>query len=169
MINQIKQLIEQVSSQEASQSAGISADLTSKVAEETGQSILSELQGAVSKGNMSQLTDLFGGSTSSLTSNPLVKGMITNLISSLTGKLGIEGATAKSFAGSVIPKVLSSLISKAKDGKSDFQLTDLLSGLSGAGDAGGLLGKLAGSLGADKKKDEKSGLDSATSFLKDLF
>ncbi len=168
MIAQIKQIIEQISSQEAGQEKGISADLTNEIAQETGQSIVSGLKDSVSKGNISELTDLFGGSSSTLTSNPIVLGIISNLISSLTGKLGIEGGVAKNFAGSVIPKILASLVAKSKDGTSGFQLTDLLS-LAGGDKNSDLLGKLGGILDLDKNKDGKIGLDDATSFLKGLF
>lgn len=168
MTDQIKQIIEQISSQEASQAKGITPDLANKVTEETGQSIISGLKDAVSQGNLSQLTDLFGDS-SSLKSNPLVTGMISTLISRLTGKLGIDNGTAKGFADSVIPKVLGSLISKSKDENSGLQLTDLLTSFSGGEDTSGLLDKLTGSLSSDKKKDGNSGLDDPTSFIKGLF
>lgn len=170
MIDQIKQIIEQVSSKELNGAAGISSNLAGQVTQETGNSILSGLKDSLAQGNIGQLTDLFkatGGS--SLTSNPVVSGMITNLISGLTGKVGIDSGTATSFAGSVIPKIVESLISKSKDGTSGFQLTDLIGSLSGGAAGSSLLDSIGGGLGLDKNKDGKIGLDDATSFLKGLF
>lgn len=167
MLDQIKQTIEQVSSQEANQTNGIPADLTSKVSQETGNSIVSGLKDSLSSGNVSQLTDLFGTTGSSLTSNPIVKGMITNLVSSLTSKLGIDSSIATNFAGSTIPKILENLISKTKDGSSGFKVTDLITSLSSG--SGGLLGSLGSSLGSGENIDGKEGLGGITSKLKDLF
>ena len=167
-MDQIKQLIEQLSSQAVSKEDGISSNLTSKVAEETGQSIIMGLKDSVSKGNLGQLTELFGGSSSSLTSNPIVAGIISNLVSSLTKKLGIDSGVAKNFASDLIPKILGSFLSKSKDGSSGFQITDLIS-MAGGGGNSDLLDKLGGGLGLDKNKDGKIGLDDATSFIKGLF
>lgn len=168
MIDQIKQIIEQVSAQEGS-GKGLGTDLTSAVTKETGDSILSGLKGALTGGNISQLTDLFQGNVSGLTSNPVVMGIIANLVSSLTGKLGIDQAVSQNFAGSVVPKVMETLVSKVQGGKeSGFQMTDLIASLSGDG-AKGLLESLGGSLGLDQNKDGKLGLDDAMSALKGFF
>ncbi len=168
MIDQIKQIIEQVSAQEGS-AKGLGTDLTSAVTKETGDSILSGLKGALTGGNISQLTDLFQGNVSGLTSNPVVMGIIANLVSSLTGKLGIDQAVSQNFAGSVVPKVMETLVSKVQGGKeSGFQMTDLIASLSGDG-AKGLLESLGGSLGLDQNKDGKLGLDDAMSALKGFF
>ena len=169
MIEQIKQIIEQVSAQEGS-AKGLGSDVTSAVTKETGESILSGLKSALTGGNISQLTDLFQGNVGGLTSNPVVMGMIANLVSSLTGKLGLDQAVSQNFAGSVIPKVMETLVSKAQDGKeSGFQMTDLIASLSGGSDAKGLLESLGGSLGLDQNKDGKLGLDDAMFALKGFF
>lgn len=151
MLDQISKLIEQVGAKEAADK-GISSDMMSKVTGETKDSIVSGFKNAVSGGNISQITDLFQGdsSASALTSNPMVSGMISNLISKLTESIGMDSATSKGFATAAIPKILSMLISKSKDSDTGFNPADLISTLGGGSDAAGMLGKLGGLLGGDK-------------------
>lgn len=163
MIDQIKQIIEQVSAQEGNK--GLPTDLTKQITEETGNSIVSGLKAAASSGNISQITDLFQGGGSSLTSNPLVAGMITNLVGSLTGKLGLDQGTSSNFASSVVPKVLESLVGQSKDGSLDIQ--ELLGTLTGG--SGGLEGMLGGLAGGLLNKDKSSEGGGALDGLKGLF
>lgn len=167
MLDQISKLIEQVGAKEAADK-GISSDMMSKVTGETKESIVSGFKNAASSGNISQITDLFQGDTSvsSLISNPMVSDMITNLISKLTGNLGMDSGASKGFATAAIPKILSMLISKSKDSDTGFNPADLISTLGGGSDAAGMLGKLGDLLGGDK--GGKSGGD-ALSGLKGLF
>ncbi|MTG97668.1 MULTISPECIES: hypothetical protein [Myroides] len=158
MIDQITKLIEQVSSKEISQ-AGISTDLAGAVTKETGDSIINGFKDSISGGDLGALTSLLGGGTSNLMSNPMVMGMITNLVGSLTSKLGLGEGIAKNFAGSVIPGIIESLVSKSKGGESGFQITDLISSFGG-GDSKGLLDSLTGG---------KEGLGGAMNALKGLF
>lgn len=161
MLDQISKLIEQVGAKEAGAS-GIPSDLMSKVTGETKDTIVSGFKSAVTGGNLNQVTDLFKGSSSvsAISSNPLVSGMITNLISKLTGSLGMDSNVSKGFATAAIPQILSTLISKSKDSDSGFNPADLLSSLGG-GDAGGMLGKLGGLAGmlGGSGKGKSSGSD----------
>lgn len=166
MLDQISKIIEQVGAKEAAD-MGVSSDMLSKITGETKDSIVSGFKNAISDGNIKQITDLFQGSSSAnaLTSNPLVSGMISNLISKLTGSLEMDNATSKSLATAVIPQILSMLISKSKDSNSGVNPADLISTLGGS-DAAGMLGKLGGMLGGNK--GGKSAGD-ALSGLKGLF
>lgn len=161
MIDQIKKIIEQVSNQEGNN--GFPTDLTKQVTEETGNSILSGFKTAVSSGNLSQVTDLFQGGTTNLTSNPLVSGMITNLVGSLSGKLGIDQGTSTSFANSIIPKVIEAIVSKSKEGGFDFK--DLIGSFSGGG-IGDMIGGITDNLFNKDKSSESGG---AMDALKDMF
>lgn len=167
MLDQITKLIEQVGAKEAAEK-GIASDMVSKVTGETKDSIVSGFKNAVSGGNIEQITSMFQGGTSAsaLTSNPMVSGMISNLVSKLTGSLGMDSGASKSFATAAIPQILSMLISKSKGGESGFSPTELISSLGGGSGAAGMLGKLGGMLGG--KGDGKSGGD-ALSSIKGLF
>lgn len=149
MLDQVSKIIEQIGSSTARES-GIPSDILSKVTGETQNSIVSGFKNTVSGGNINQITDLFQGGTSALTSNPLVSGMISNLISSLTGKLGLDSSISKGFATAAIPKILGTIITKSKSSESGFNPADLISSLGG-GDAAGMLGKLGGLLGESDK------------------
>lgn len=162
MLDQIQQIIEQVSSREAG-AQGFSSDLTSSVAQATGTSILSGLKESVTNGNFSQLTDLFQGS-GNIASNGAVTSIVSNLVGTLSGKLGIDTGVANNFASSVVPKILSMVVAKAQD--SNFSLTDLLGAFSGGSE--GIMSALGG-LGLDQDKDGKVSLDDAMSALKGLF
>lgn len=166
MLDQISKIIEQVGSNTAGEN-GIPSDMFSKVTNETKDSITSGFKDAISAGNISQLTDLIQGGTNvnALTSNPLVSGMISNLISKLTGNLGLDSSVSKGFATAAIPKILSTLISKSKNSDTGFNPMDLISSLGG-NEAEGILGKLGGLLGGSDNKD--SGANPLSS-LKGLF
>lgn len=163
MLDQIKQIIEQVSAQEGAQ--GLPTDLTKQITAETGDSIVSGLKSAVSSGNISQITDLFQGGGAGLASNPLVTGMIGNLVGSLTGKLGLDQSVSSNFASNIIPKVLETVIAKTKEGGADgLDVQELLGSLAGNGGIGDMLGGLAGGF---LNKDKSGG--GAMDALKGLF
>src|SRR5690625_2889685 len=115
MLDQISKIIEQVGAKEAAEK-GVSSDMMSKVTDETKDSIVSGFKNAVSDGNIQQITDLFQGdsSASALTSNPMVSGMISNLISKLTGNIGMDSGTYKNLETAVIAKILRMIILKRK-------------------------------------------------------
>lgn len=162
MIDQIKKIIEEVSNQEGNN--GLPTNLTKQVTEETGNSILSGFKTAVSSGNFSQITDLFQGGTANLVSNPLVSGMITNLIGSLSGKLGIDQETSTNFANSTIPKVIEAMVSKSNE-EGGFDVKDLVGSFSSGG-IGDMIGGVAGNLFNKDKSSENGG---AMDVLKGLF
>lgn len=150
MVEQLKILIEHVVSQEVSKTS-IGSNLTSQVAQETGNSLLSGLSGAFQQGNITEIMGLFNDDKSNLASNPLVKQIVTGLATNLGSKFGIDEKQASGFATSIIPMVISFIGSKAKSGDAGFSVTDLISGLSG-GNSGSLLDSLAG-FGLDKNGD----------------
>lgn len=158
MIEQITKLIQQVSEKETGAN-NITADLANAVTKETGDSIINGFKDSVSSRNIAGLTDLFSGSASGIASNPIVSGMISNLIGGLTQKVGLPESVSKNFAGSVIPKVIESMVSKSKNGDSGFQITDLVSSFGG-GSSKSIL---------DSLTDGKEGLGGAIDGLKGLF
>lgn len=168
MIDQISKIIKQVGAKEASEK-GISSEMMPEVTNETKDSIISGFKEAVSGGNISQITDLFQGDTSvsSLSSNPVVSGMISKLVTQLTGSLGLDSGIAKTFATAAVPKILSMLVSKSKDSGSGFNPADLISEMGGGSDAAGMLGKLGGMFGGSK--DDESGDDDPLSSIKGMF
>lgn len=162
MIDQLKQIIEQFSAQEVTNSS-VDNSLTSKVAQETGNSLMDGLSTAVKGGNFGEIMNLFNQDKNTLVSNPIVQQIITGLTNNLGSKVGIDAKNASSLASTIIPLVISFLGSKAKSGEAGFNITDIISGLSG-GKSGGLLDAL-GSLGLDKNGDGKVDFQDALAAL----
>lgn len=155
MIDQIQQIVNQLTEKEVVGNNNISNNLAGDVAKETGSSLMEGLQNAVSGGNMGELMNMFGGSdANSLTSNPIVKNIIESLTSKLGANVGLDAGTSGSFASSIIPQILSMVMGKAKSG--DFNITDILGSLTG-GNATSML---------DQNGDGKLGIDDAISAVK---
>jgi len=155
MMDQIQQIVNQLTEKEVVGNSNISNNLAGDVAKETGSSLMEGLQNAVSGGNMGELMNMFGGSdANSLTSNPIVKSIIESLTSKLGANVGLDAGTSGSFASSIIPQILSMIMGKAKSG--DFNITDILGSLT-SGNATSML---------DQNGDGKLGIDDALSAVK---
>lgn len=155
MMDQIQQIVNQLTEKEVVGNNNISNNLAGDVAKETGSSLIEGLQNAVSGGNMGELMNMFGGSdANSLTSNPIVKSIIESLTSKLGANVGLDAGTSGSFASSIIPQILSMIMGKAKSG--DFNISDILGSLTG-GNATAML---------DQNGDGKLGIDDAISAVK---
>lgn len=148
MIDQIQQMVQQLTEKEVGSNEKISNNLAGSVAQETGASVMEGLQSAISGGNMGDLMSMFSGNdTNSLTSNPVVKSIIDSLTSKLGSNVGLDASTSSNFAGSVIPQILSMILGKAKSG--DINFSELL----GSGAVSAL----------DQNGDGKLGIDDAIS------
>lgn len=153
MIDQIQQIVSQLTEKEVGNNASISNDLASNVAQQTGSSLMEGLQNAVSGGNMDGLINMFGSTdANSLTSNPIVKSIIESLTSKLGTNVGLDAGTSGGFASSIIPQIISMILGKAKSG--DFNISDILGSLTGGGNGGSML---------DQNGDGKVGIDDAIS------
>lgn len=150
MIDQIQQIVQQLTEKAVNGNENISNNLAGNVAKETGSSLMEGLKSAVSGGNMSDVMNMFSGTdVNSLTSNPVVKNIIDSLSSKLGTNVGLDANTSSNFAGSVIPQVLSTVLDKVKSG--DFNISEILSSFSG------------GSSMLDQNGDGKLGIDDAIS------
>src|SRR5690606_27391102 len=149
MIDKIKGLINQIAEQQVQNTEGISNSLGSDVARETGTSIISGFKDAISNGQINDIAGLMN--IDSVASNPVVQNIIQGLSSKLGNNFGIDAQTATNFSQSVIPQILSTIFSKAKDGSGGFNISDIISSLSG-GQNSGILDSLKG-LGLDQNGD----------------
>lgn len=139
-------------------------------------SVADGLQGMLAGGGLQTVLSLFGGagtggsnnSISSLLNNPIVGNIISSFTNKLTNDHGIAGNQASGIANSLIPGVISSLISKTNNtNDSSFDINSIIGSLSGGGaanaggsgfDLQGLIGKFAGG-GLDANGDGQVGLD----------
>ncbi|TYR35332.1 hypothetical protein FXV77_13120 [Sphingobacterium phlebotomi] len=152
MIDKLQQIIQQVTTQEIDNNNDIANNLAGNVAKETGSSLIDGLKSAVSGGNLSDLTNMLSHTdTNALTSNPVVKNIISSLASKLGVNVGLDSSTASSFASAIIPQIISMIASKVKSG--DFNISDIMNSFNGGG-AGAVL---------DQNGDGKIGIDDAIS------
>lgn len=134
-------------------------------------SVASELQGVLAGGGLQNILSLFGGNTgtgNSLLSNPIVSNIISSFTNKLTNNHGIAGDQASGIANSLIPSVISNLISKTNNpNDSSFNINSIIGSLTGAGaaqagggefDIQGILSKFTNG-GLDANGDGNIGLD----------
>ncbi len=108
------------------------------VVAEATNTVAGGLQNLVAGGGLQSILSLFGGKNnqqqgqSSLMSNPIVSMMIGHFAKKLMGKYGLQSNQASGVAQSLIPSVISNLISKTNDpNNSTFTLDGLLNSLTG--------------------------------------
>ena len=90
-------------------------------------------------------------------SNPLIDLVKDQVISNLTSKVGLGKSESSGVADNLIPKVLGSLVGKAKDPNvKGFEITDIINALTGGDQksSGSLLSKISTSL-LDQNGDGK--------------
>ncbi|GAB2830505.1 hypothetical protein [Ferruginibacter profundus] len=132
-------------------------------------SVAEELQGTLAGGGLQNVLSLFGGGGanggSSLLNNPIVSNIISNFTNKLTNDHGIESNQASGIASSLIPGVLSNLISRTNNPNDNgFNINSIIGSLTGGGaqqaggggfDLGGLVSKFTGGGGLDTDGDGK--------------
>lgn len=166
MFEQLNQLVQQFGNEAVVKNEAIPNEQNEAVMNETSNSILSGLQKMVSEGGADQLAGLFNGNSAQDNSNPVVQKLTEQLTGSLGEKFGLNNAEASGVATSMIPKILGSLINKAKDpNDSSFQISDLVSAISGgSGQNSGIMdaiSKYGGQFGLDQNADGKVDMSDA--------
>lgn len=110
-------------------------------------SLFKALKGTANKQGIDSIRGLFQQGAEKATSSPEVNNISANVAGELMKKFGLDKGAATSIVASLIPVVLSKLISKTNDPKDDsFGLDDIIGSLAG-GKSGGLLSSLKGLLG----------------------
>ncbi|WP_264521349.1 hypothetical protein [Flavobacterium sp. N1994] len=167
MFEQLTDLVKQFGGDAVVNNTAVPNEHNEAVMSEASSSILDGLKEMVANGNTADLAGLFQGDNASDASNPVVKQLTDKLSGSLGEKFGLDSDAASGVAGSLIPKVLGSLIGKAKDpNDSSFQISDVISAISG-GDSqasGGIMdaiSKYGGQLGLDQDGDGQVGISDA--------
>lgn len=150
MLENLIQLVKDNASDVITNNPAVPNNFNEGAVSETANSIFDGLKSQVQAGNMSGLIDIVknSGSVSAIASNPIVQNIVTSLAGSLAGKFGVEGSSANGIASSIVPNVLSQLISKAKDpNDSSFDLQGVMSSLGAKLDLGTILSMAGGSGG----------------------
>jgi Bacterial protein of unknown function (DUF937) len=166
MFEQLTQLVQQYGNDAVVNNKSIPNEHNEAVMGEASSSIFSGLQKIASEGGVEQLAGLFQGNAAQDSSNPVVQQLTQQLTGSLGEKFGINSTDASGVAGSLIPQILGSLIGKAKDPNDSFQISDLVSAISGGAGNAGLMeavSKYGGQFGLDQNADGKVDMEDAMS------
>ncbi|MCC8087992.1 MAG: DUF937 domain-containing protein [Rikenellaceae bacterium] len=99
-------------------------------------SLMDSLKKYATSENLSSLSSMFGGGSSTDSSrqkaDSVKNGIQSDMISNLMSKVGLSQGTASSLASGIIPAVMSLFSKKIKDNNDgDFNIGSLLSGLTG--------------------------------------
>lgn len=143
MLDTIISLVKDQSFEAIKNNADIPANKKSEVAEATASSIVDSLQNQISSGDISSITNLFGGGSKE---NSLTDTLQSTVVSTLGQKLGLSPTVASSIASAVIPAIMNAINNKSKDPNDSFNLESMAKSV--LGDQGGsILGSLKGLFG----------------------
>lgn len=167
MLDQLSELVKQYGGEVVINNQQVPNEQNEAVMNETSDSILNGLKGMVANGNISDIAGLLNsGSIDS--SNPVVRQLTEQLSGNLGQKFGLSSDAASGVAGNLIPKVLGSLIGKAKDpNQPGFNVSDIVNAIGG-GNSGSLMdavSKYGGQFGLDQNNDGKVDMNDATAAL----
>ena len=166
MIEQLFSLIQSESQQEIMNNPNIPNEQNNLAVGLATESIFSGLQNVLANGGLQQVMGLFGNKQAINQDNPLVGGIIQNLVGQFMTRLGLSKESASGIAGTLIPMVMGQLVNKTTSSENNgFDINGLLGSLIGgksnAGNAvelpnrssgidfGGLLSKVTQSGGLD--------------------
>ncbi len=167
MFEQLTDLVRQFGGDAVVNNAAVPNEHNDAVMNEASSSILDGLKEMVANGNTEDLAGLFNGNNAADASNPVVKQLTDKLSVSLGKKFGLDDAAASGVAGSLIPKVLGSLVNKAKDpNDSSFNVSDIIGAITGGNSeqGGGIMdaiSKYGGQFGLDQDGDGQVGISDA--------
>lgn len=165
MFEQLTQLVQQFGNDAVVKNDAVPNEQNEAVMQEASNSIVDGLKNMAAQGNISDLSSLFQGNNASDTSNPVVQKLTEQLTGNLGEKFGLSSDAASGVAGSLIPKVLGSLVGNAKDpNHKGFEVADIVNAISGGNGNAGLMdavSKYGGQFGLDQNADGKVDMSDA--------
>lgn len=169
MLEELSKLVKQYGNQAVVNNNAVPNELNEGVMDEASTSIFSGLQNIISEGGTEKIGELFQGNNAGSTANPVVKQLTEQLSGNLGEKFGLNSNAASGVASDLIPKVLGSLIGKAKNpNDKSFEISDLVNSLSGgAGNTAVMdaIQKYGGQFGLDQNNDGKVDMGDAMEAL----
>jgi hypothetical protein len=148
MLDQLLKLVEQNAGEAIVNNKAIPNQFNNAAVKEVASNIFNGLQGQVAQGNMQQVVSMFKGqNVSSLSNNPMVSNMITQVAGNFAQKFGVSPQVAQSIAANLLPQVMNQFVNKTNDpNDSDFDLQNMMRSFSGNQglDVGDILGKATG-------------------------
>ncbi|MCO4294147.1 DUF937 domain-containing protein [Solitalea sp. MAHUQ-68] len=130
MLDNLLNLVKQYAGDAIVQNPDVPNEHNEAAIETASGSIFSSLQSQVSGGGLSNVLSMFtggGGQNSSVTSNAMA-----SVAGSLMEKFNLDPSKAQGIAATLVPQVLSGLVSKTNDpNDSSFNINGIFSSLSG--------------------------------------
>lgn len=152
MIEQLFSLIQNESQKEIINNPEIPNEQNGLAVGLATESIFGGLQNILANGGLEQVMGLFGNNQNNINANnPVVGGIVQNLIGQFMTRLGLSQSSASNIAGTLIPMVLGQLVGKTTSTENNgFDMNGLL---------GSLLGGKSNHGNAVELPDRSSGID----------
>ncbi len=149
MLEQLMDLIKQHSQEAVVNNPDVPNEQNTAVMQETGSTIMNTLKSLLAGGKANEVMSLFSNTSGDVSNHPVTQNISGNLISNLMSKFGLNGQQAGGIAASLLPMVLSKLVSKTNDpGDNSFNIQNIFNSLSGNSTSGldiqGILSKFTG-------------------------
>jgi len=167
MFDQLMNLVKQYSGDAVINNPDVPNEQNDAVMSTASGSIMDTLKGMMSGGGAASVLNLFSqNSNEDVTNHPVTQNVSSNLVTTLMNKFGFDSNKASGIVSSLIPMVMSKLVSKTNDSNDNsFDLQGIFNSLSGnktgGMDIAGLLSKFGGS-GLDKNNDGQVNLADLT-------
>lgn len=133
MIEQLFSLIQNESQKEIINNPEIPNEQNGLAVGLATESIFGGLQNILANGGLQQVMGLFGNNQNNINANnPVVGGIVQNLIGQFMTRLGLSQSSASNIAGTLIPMVLGQLVGKTTSADNNgFDINGLLGSLLG--------------------------------------
>jgi uncharacterized protein YidB (DUF937 family) len=119
-------------------------------------SIVNGLQSQIASGNFKDVLNMLGGK-SAVNQNPVASKLSQNVIGDLSSKFGLDSSQAGSIVSSILPGILSSLVSKTNDpNDNSLDLSGIFNNLTGGKSSGIDFGKMLDKDGDGSSMDDIS-------------
>ena len=167
MFEQLNNLVKQYSGDAIINNPAIPNEQNEEAMSTASGSIMDTLKGMMSSGGAASVLNLFNqNNNNDVTNHPVTQNVSSNLITTLMQKFGLNSEKAGGIAASLIPLVMSKLVSKTNDSNDNsFDLQGIFNSLSGnktnGFDIGSLVSKFGGS-SLDKNNDGQVNLADLT-------
>lgn len=144
MLEQLIKLVQQNADDTIVKNQAVPNQFNSAAIQDVATQIASGLQQQAKQGNLQDVAGMFKGG-GSLSSNPVVTQIISNITGSLASKFGVSPQAAAGIANALIPTVMNQLVNKTNDpNDKDFDLQDIVKSVTGNSNVGDILSQFTG-------------------------
>ncbi|HNB81992.1 MAG TPA: hypothetical protein PLP34_08840 [Chitinophagaceae bacterium] len=146
MLEQLFKLVQSESQSEIIDNPAIPNEQNNHAIGFATDSIFGELKNTLSQGGLKNILGMFTGSGSVSADHPIAGNIIKNLSGGLMEKFGLDASGASGIAKSIVPTILSKLVSKTNDASdTSFNINGIIGSLVGGNSSQGSPVELPGS------------------------